>query len=179
MDDLVSQAKAAQERDEPGVISSLLLSALKLAPVRRQHVAPQLRCVCSILVRLRCFALLQGNDELARLQAKAALEAKARARVEEEERQTARWMQRLAAPEHKLDKRSTMLATASIEVDLFVSKKAKTIEIEAASLEEADRLFELIAQKKAAGEIAVDQNFRTVSATDAVRLSSLGAFAHF
>jgi hypothetical protein len=37
LDDLVSRATAAQEKDEPEVVSSLLLKALKLAPVRRQR----------------------------------------------------------------------------------------------------------------------------------------------
>ena len=35
--DLVSRATAAQEKDEPEVVSSLLLKALKSAPVRRQR----------------------------------------------------------------------------------------------------------------------------------------------
>ena len=58
-----------------------------------------------MLVHLRCYALLQENDELARLQAKAALAAKAQAQIEEDERQTARWMQRLTVKENELDKR--------------------------------------------------------------------------
>eukprot|EP01043_Picozoa_sp_COSAG02_P065665 COSAG02_NODE_9977_length_2059_cov_1.283673_1_plen_171_part_00 len=128
---------------------------------------------------LRCYALLQENNELAKLQAKAAMAAKARARVDEEERQTARWMQRLSYTEHELDKRSKMLATTSVEVDLFMSKTTKIMELQVESPEQSKRLFELIAQKKATGEIAADQDFRLISAADAVRLSSMGAFAQF
>jgi len=56
--DLVSQASAAQEKDDPERVSVLLLEALKLAPVRCQpyHEVQRSSCalaVSSVLVHLR------------------------------------------------------------------------------------------------------------------------------
>ena len=62
-----------------------------------------------------------------------------------------------------------MLASASIDVDLFVSKQMKVFTIEVNSMHELDQIMELIAQKKATGEIPEDQEFRVVSTADAVR----------
>ena len=62
-----------------------------------------------------------------------------------------------------------MLASASIDVDLFVSKQMKVFTIEVNSMQELDQIMELIAQKKATGEIPEDQEFRVVSTADAVR----------
>ena len=66
-------------------------------------------------------------------------------------------------------KHAKMLASASIDVDLFVSKQMKVFAIEVNSMQELDQIMELIAQKKATGEIPEDQEFRVVSTADAVR----------
>ena len=114
--------------------------------------------------------MLQENKQLASLQAEAALSAKARARVEEEELQTARWIKRLSYTQRESDRRAKMLATTSVDVDLFVSKTAKIIVLEADSPEDAERQFEIIAQMKSTGEIPADQEFNIILPTDAVRL---------
>ena len=61
------------------------------------------------------------------------------------------------------------LAAASVDVDLFVARQSKVIEIPVESQEDTDDLIEMIAEKKAAGEIATDQEFRIMSTTDTVR----------
>ena len=68
------------------------------------------------------------------------------------------------------DRRAKMLATTSVDVDLFVSKTAKIIVLEADSPEDAERQFEIIAQMKSTGEIPADQEFNIILPTDAVRL---------
>ena len=118
------------------------------------------------------FSAQQENAELADLQAKAAMAAKARAQVDQRDRETARWMKRLTFTPEESQKRERMLATSSIDTDLFFSKELKTIEIEVQSPQEAERMMEVVAQRKAAGEIPADLEFRAVSSTDAVRLHS-------
>ena len=85
-------------------------------------------------------------------------------------------MERLAFSSHARAKSMKMLASASIDVDLFVSKQMKVVTIEATSLQELDQIMKLIAQKKATGEIPDDQEFRVVSTADAVRYRRLLTF---
>ena len=145
-----------------------------LPPLQYQHQ----HCPCKLdtllppppdLARALVAVTTQGDGEIARLQARASLAAKAQKREHQAELDTARWMKRLGNTDEENLRREKMLATTSVEVDLYVSKHSKVIEIEVSSQEEADKVLEEIARKKAAGEIAGDQEFRTINATDAVR----------
>ena len=70
------------------------------------------------------------------------------------------WIKRMDLTQEMQSKRAKMFAAASVDVDLFVARQSKVIEIPVESQEDTDDLIEMIAEKKAAGEIATDQEFR-------------------
>lgn len=117
--------------------------------------------------------LLQENTELARLQAQAALAAKAQHQAEQDERRTARWMQRLSYSPKQMAQYKKMISAASVDVDLFVSKQQNSVNIVASAQENVEETVEVVVQKQAAGEMAANQDFRIITNTDAVRWSCL------